>query len=89
MWSEAAGDHQWLALTTPHAAHTKLGKHDASNEVRSAVAQQVYVLRHAGAGTAHAGNNNNTPAITADGLFEPLRIAMSELPTLSASALAH
>ena len=44
MWSEAAGDHQWLALTTPHAAHTKLGKHDASNEVRSAVAQQVYVL---------------------------------------------
>ena len=60
MWSEAAGDHQWLALTTPHAAHTKLGKHDASNEVRSAVAQQVYVLRHAGAGTAHAGNNNNT-----------------------------
>ena len=30
----------------------KLGKHDASNEVRSAVAQHVYVLRHAGAGTA-------------------------------------
>ena len=37
MWSEAAGDHQWLALTTPHAAVTKLGKPDASTEVRSAV----------------------------------------------------
>ena len=47
MWSEAAGDHQWLALTTPHAAVTKLGKPDASTDVRSAVIAGVLLCLRA------------------------------------------